>query len=248
MASRYNPHLKVIRSWDFSRHKWQYPVIIDNMMNLELLFEASLLTGDHTFYNIANAHAATTLKNHFRKDYSSWHVVDYDTISGKTRLKQTHQGYANSSAWARGQGWALYGFVMTYRYTKNKKHLRQAQNIAEFIFTHPNMPSDFIPYWDFNDTRIPNTPRDASAACICASALYELATYNPNRKEQYLLWADRILASLMQNYLVKEGQYKGFLLLHSVGNMPSKDEIDVPISYADYYFLEALLRRNSLSK
>lgn len=248
LATRYNSHLKVIRSWDFSRHKWQYPVIIDNMMNLELLFEASLLTGDNAFYDIANAHAATTLKNHFRADYSSWHVVDYDTISGKARLKQTHQGYADSSAWARGQSWALYGFAMTYRYTKNKKYLHQAQHIADFIFTHPNMPSDFVPYWDFNDPKIPDTFRDVSAACVCASALYELATYNPNRKEQYVAWADRILASLLQDYLVEEGKCKGFLLLHSVGNMPSKDEIDVPISYADYYFLEALLRRDSLSK
>lgn len=248
LASRYNPHLKVIRSWDFNRHKWQYPVIIDNMMNLELLFEASLLTGDKTFYDIANAHATTTLENHFRTDYSSWHVVDYDTISGKARLKQTHQGYDDSSAWARGQSWALYGFAMSYRYTKNKKYLRQAQHIAEFIFTHPNLPSDFIPYWDFNDPKIPDSPRDASAACICASALYEMATYDSNRKEQYVTWADRILASLLQNYLVEEGKDKGFLLLHSVGNMPSKDEIDVPISYADYYFLEALLRRSSLSK
>lgn len=248
LASRYNPHLKVIRSWDFNRHKWQYPVIIDNMMNLELLFEASLLTGDNAFYEIANTHAATTLENHFRTDYSSWHVVDYDTISGKARLKQTHQGYVDSSAWARGQSWALYGFTMAYRYTKNGKYLRQARHIAEFIFTHPNMPSDFIPYWDFNDPKIPNTLRDVSAACICASVLYELATYNPNDRERYVAWADRILASLLQDYLVEEGKCKGFLLLHSVGNMPSKDEIDVPISYADYYFLEALLRRDSLSK
>lgn len=247
LATRYNPRMKLIRSWDFSRDKWQYPVIIDNMMNLELLFEASGYTGNKTFYDIADTHAMKTLKNHFRPDYSSYHVVDYDTISGNARLKQTHQGYADATAWARGQAWGLYGFTMTYRYTRNRKYLEQAQRIAGFLFSSPTLPEDFIPYWDFNDPAIPDAPRDVSAACVIASALYELAGYSrPDEKMKYTAWADMMLANMITNYRAGEGTHKGFLLLHSVGNKPSRDEIDTPISYADYYFLEALLRRNGI--
>lgn len=248
LATRYKPHMKLIRSWDFNQHKWQYPVIIDNMMNLELLFEASLYTGDETWHCIADHHAHTTMKNHFRDDYSSFHVVDYDTITGKARLKQTHQGYADASAWARGQGWGIYGFTMAYRYTGRKAYLKQAQHIARFICTHSNLPADFVPYWDFNAPEIPNAPRDVSAACVIASALYELATYSPSEKEQYIAWADKILESLINGYRAEVGTHKGFILLHSVGNKPSRDEIDAPISYADYYFLEALTRRAELKE
>lgn len=241
---RFNSKIGSIRSWDFNRKVWQYPVIIDNMMNLELLFEASNYTGDKKYYNIADKHAETTLKNHFRDDYSSFHVVDYDTITGNARLKQTHQGFSDPSAWARGQAWGLYGFTMAYRYTKKAEYLKQAQGIANFMFTHPNLPQDMIPYWDYNDPAIPDAPRDASAACISASALYELAQYSPDKKDLYMKWADTILANLIQSYEAKVGTHYGFLLLHSTGHKPGGDEIDIPISYADYYFLEALLRRN----
>lgn len=242
LSKRFNPHIGLIRSWDWNRKVWQYPVIIDNMMNLELLFEASELTGDDTFYKIADTHAKTTLSNHFRDDYSSYHVVDYDTISGKAIKKQTFQGYSDPSAWARGQAWALYGYTMCYRYTQNPDYLKQAKGITNFIFTHPNLPADLIPYWDFNDADIPNVPRDASAACITASALYELAGYSPQNSKQYITWADRILKNLAANYEAELGTNQGFLLLHSTGHLPGGSEIDVPINYADYYFLEALLR------
>jgi hypothetical protein len=248
LSLRFKEKIGSIRSWDFNRQTWQYPVIIDNMMNLELLFEASKMTGDFSFYKIADAHAMTTLKNHFREDYSSYHVVDYDTISGNARLKQTHQGYANHTAWARGQAWALYGFAMSYRYTKKTDYLNLAENIAGFIFSHPNLPKDLIPYWDFNDPAIPNAPRDASAASIIASALYELAGYSDKNKEKYIGLADTILSNLIINYRAEVETHKGFLLLHSTGHHPGGDEIDVPVSYADYYFLEALLRRNNLNK
>lgn len=246
LTERFNEKIGSIRSWDFNRKVWQYPVIIDNMMNLELLFEASKYTGDKIFYNIADKHAETTLKNHFRDDFSSYHVVDYDTITGKVRLKQTHQGYSDPSAWARGQAWGLYGYIMTYRYTKKAEYLKQAEGIVNFIFTHPNLPADLIPYWDFNDPAIPDAPRDASAACITASALYELAQYSPSNKDKYMRWADTILGNLIHSYMAKKGTSKGFLLLHSTGHKPGGDEIDVPINYTDYYFLEALLRRNKL--
>jgi len=247
VSRRFNSKIGSIRSWDWNRKVWQYPVIIDNLMNLELLFEASKLTNNNEYYNIAVAHANTTLKNHFREDYSSFHVVDYDTISGNPRLKQTFQGYSDPSAWARGQAWALYGYTMSYRYTKNTGFLSHAEGIANFIFTHPNLPDDFIPYWDFNDPDIPNAPRDASAACITASVLYELAGYSPSNKEKYILWADKILESLIDKYRVKPRTAQGFLLLHSTGHLPGNSEIDVPINYADYYFLEALLRKQAIN-
>ncbi|MBE9664732.1 glycoside hydrolase family 88 protein [Mucilaginibacter boryungensis] len=246
LATRFNPTVGCIKSWD-NRKDWKFPVIIDNMMNLELLFEASKLSGDSSFYKIAVSHANTTMKNHFRDDYSSFHVIDYDPETGKVLHKQTHQGYADGSAWARGQAWGLYGYTMCYRETKNKIYLKQAENIAKFIFNNPNLPKDLVPYWDFNDPAIPKVPRDASAAAVIASALYELSMYSANGK-QYKGWANTIVKNLTDNYQAKPGESKGFILLHSTGNKPANGEIDAPISYADYYYLEALLRQKGLFK
>ena len=245
LSTRFNAKAGVIRSWDHNKDKWDYPVIIDNMMNLELLFEATKLTGDSAFYKIAVSHANKTMENHFRADYSSWHVVDYDTATGKVIKKTTHQGYSNESAWARGQAWGLYGYVMCYRETGNKIYLQQAQHIASFILNNPNMPKDLVPYWDFDAPNIPNEPRDASAAAITASALYELSTYVSNNKT-YKQSANKIIRSLTNNYRSPIGENKGFILLHSTGSKPSNSEVDVPISYADYYYLEALLRKKKL--
>ncbi len=249
LSMRFNPTVGAIRSWDFNRDKWQYPVIIDNMLNLELLFRATQETGDSIYYNIAVSHANVTLKNHFRNDYSSYHVINYDTITGKVLTKETAQGYNNASAWARGQAWGLYGFTMCYRFTKEPAYLAQAENITHFLFTNPNMPEDLIPYWDFNDPAIPNSPRDASAACIIASGLYELSGYvSPKKSTEYKALADKIVKNLSKHYRAKVGTSKGFLLLHSIGNYPKKDEIDVPISYADYFYMEALLRKDKIEK
>src|SRR5690606_16809260 len=173
-----DPKVGCIRSWDHGKDKWEFPVIIDNMMNLELLFYATKVTGDSSFYHIAVSHADTTMKHHFRSDYSTYHVVDYDLETGRVRAKLTHQGVADESAWARGQGWALYGYVLMYRETKDKKYLEPATNVADFILNHPNLPDDKVPYWDFDDPAIPNTYRDASAASLIASALIELAGYH----------------------------------------------------------------------
>jgi hypothetical protein len=238
---RFNPKVGCIRSWDHNADKWQYPVIIDNMMNLELLFAATRLSGDSTFYKIAVTHANTTMKNHFRTDNSSYHVIDYDTITGNVRKKNTHQGYSDESAWARGQAWGLYGYTVCYRETKNPKYLDLAEKIAAFILNNPAMPADMVPYWDFNAPDIPNAPRDASAAAITASALYELAGYSKNGAS-YRKSAGNILKSLTEKYRAPYGTNHGFLLLHSTGNLPSKSEVDVPINYADYYYMEALLR------
>lgn len=249
LSSRYSPTIKAIRSWDWNKKVWQYPVIIDNMLNLELLFSATKISGDSLYYKIAVNHANTTLKNHFRKDYSSYHVVDYDTITGNVLSKGTHQGYNDASVWSRGQAWGLYGFTMCYRFTKQMTYLNQAEKIAEFFFNQPNLATDLIPYWDMKDPTIPNAPRDASAAAVIASALYELCDYVDNNKAVfYKQQADKIIKSLIDHYQATPKSNQGFLLLHSTGHYPKNDEIDAPISYADYYYLEALFRKAKLEQ
>jgi unsaturated chondroitin disaccharide hydrolase len=241
LSTRFNAKAGVIKSWDHNGDKWRFPVIIDNMMNLELLFEATKMTKDSSFYKIAVSHANATMKNHYRADFSSYHVIDYDTLTGNVRQKVTAQGYANESAWARGQAWGLYGYTLCYRYTKNKTYLAQADEIANFILSSKITPIDGIPYWDYNDPKIPNAPRDASAAAITASALYELAKYSKQNK-RYKAAADKILGSLSSKYTNAPGVNYGFILAHSTGHLPANSEIDVPINYADYYYIEALLR------
>lgn len=247
LISRFNPTTGCIRSWDHNSDKWQFPVIIDNMMNLEFLFWATKVSGDPIYRDIAIKHADVTMNNHFREDFSSYHVIDYDTITGEVRNKHTHQGYAHESAWARGQAWGLYGYVMCYRETGDKKYLKQAENIAAFIFNHPNMPEDLIPYWDFNAPDIPTAPRDVSAATITASALYELSTYVANGSD-YRFKADKILENLTKAYRVPLNEQHGFLLNSSTGHLPAGSEINVPIIYADYYFIEALLRKEKMKE
>jgi rhamnogalacturonyl hydrolase YesR len=244
LISRFNPTVGSIRSWDHNGDKWKYPVIIDNMMNLEFLNWASRETKDNKYKNISLIHSNTTLKNHFRKDFSSYHVIDYDPETGRVLNKHTHQGAAHESAWARGQAWALYGYTMMYRDTKDKSYLKQAINIADFIINHPNLPKDKIPYWDFDAENIPNTYRDASAAAIMSSALLELSTYAKNEKSRtYLEVAEKMIQSLSSEpYKNKLGSNGGFLLKHSTGHLPGGSEIDVPLSYADYYYVEALMR------
>lgn len=248
LSSRYNKKVGCLRSWDHSTNNWEYPVIIDNMLNLEILFWATSVTGDSSYYKIAVNHAKTTAKNHFRNDYSSFHVVDYDTITGNVIKKTTHQGFSDGSAWARGQAWGLYGFTMCYRETRNPEFLEQAKHIANYIFTQSNLPKDLIPYWDFNAPNIPNEPRDVSAATVIASALYELSTFDRENSTVYINRANAIIENLTTSYRSEPRQNKGFLLLHSTGSKPANVEVDVPLVYADYYFLEALLRKNKLGK
>lgn len=243
LSTRYRPNAKVIQSWNASK-KWSGPVIIDNMMNLELLNWVTENGGDQKYKQIAISHADQTLKNHFRPDYSSYHVVDYNMNNGAVVKRETAQGAANESAWSRGQGWALYGYTMMYRFTKDKRYLSQAKHIAKFIINHPNLPKDKVPYWDFNAPHIPNEIRDASSASLIASALLELGQFS-TKKEQltYVTTAEQMLKSLSTaNYRAKLGENGGFLLMHSTGSLPGKSEVDVPLTYADYYFLEALLR------
>lgn len=253
LCTRYRPGAGVIQSWNVSPGSWQAsrgwtcPVIIDNMMNLELLFEATKISGDSTFYNVAVNHANTTLKEHFRPDGSCYHVIDYNPDTGEVLNRMTGQGYADESSWSRGQSWAIYGYTMCYRETGDKRYLDQAVKTFEFMRDHKNMPADKIPYWDMDAPDIPNEPRDASTAAIIASALYELSGYPVENPESYKAYADEIMASLASDeYTAKPGENGHFILKHSTGSIPHNSEIDVPLNYADYYYLEALKRKRDI--
>ncbi len=249
LITRFNPKVGAIRSWNSSNPN-DFLVIIDNMMNLELLFWATRFSGDSTFYNIATTHANTTIQNFFRPDNSSYHVVNYNPQTGTVQSKRTAQGYSDESAWARGQAWGLYGFTVMFRETKDKKYLQQAIKIADFILDHPNLPADKVPFWDFNAPGIPNALRDASAAAITASALLELSTFSEGKvASKYWKAAEIILQSLSSpTYKTALGGNGGFILMHGVGHMPNKTEVDVPLTYADYYFIEACKRYNDLAR
>jgi len=248
LITRYDENVGLIRSWDWNQEKWQYPVIIDNMMNLEMLMWTYKYTGDSTFYKIAVSHANKTLDHHFREDHSSYHVVSYDTITGIPHMKVTHQGAFDQSVWARGQAWGLYGYTMMYRETRMQRYLRKAKKIANLMIHHSNMPEDMVPYWDYLAPEIPNEPRDASAAAIMASALIELSEFTKGEtREKYLQVAEKQLRTLASSeYLAKPGTNGNFILKHSVGSKPHNSEVDVPLTYADYYFVEALIRYRAL--
>lgn len=248
LSTRFNEKLGVIRSWDFNKAKWQYPVIIDNMMNLEFLTVVSRLSGDERFNRIALSHADKTKEFHFRPDNSCYHVISYDTITGVPHAKQTHQGYTDESSWSRGQAWALYGYTMMYRETGKEDYLDLANKIASYLMNHPGMPEDKVPYWDFDVPEIPNTTRDASAAAIIASALIELSQMNKDPfGKQCLDFAELQVRSLTSPaYLAEPGTNSNFTLMHSTGHFKGDVEVDVPLTYADYYYVEALMRLKKL--
>ncbi|MGM9758978.1 MAG: glycoside hydrolase family 88 protein [Parabacteroides sp.] len=249
LATRYNEKIGLIRSWDFTNEgKWQYAVIIDNMMNLEFLLWASREAKEERYYDMAVSHANRTLMEHYRPDYSCYHVVSYDTITGYPQCKQTRQGYADESSWSRGQAWGLYGYTMMYRETHINEYFIHATRIANYLMNHPRMPEDKVPYWDFDTPDIPNTPRDASAAAIMASALIELASMDQTDfGRRCLAFAEEQLRSLSSPaYLAEPGSNGNFLLKHSTGFYLGNSEIDVPLTYADYYYVEALLRWKAL--
>lgn len=245
LISRFNPQIGLIRSWNFG--KWNYPVIIDNMMNLEMLFWASEFTGDPKYREIAIKHADKTMEHHFRDDYSSYHVVSYND-DGTVESKGTHQGYSDASSWSRGQAWALYGYTLCYRFTKYDRYLKQAENIAALIMNCKTTPKDNIPYWDYDAPNIPDEPRDASAAAVTASALLELQDYvSQSLSKVYFGYAESIIHSLSSpEYLAEKGDNGFFILKHSTGAASLGSEIDVPLIYADYYFLEAIKRYREL--
>lgn len=243
LATRYRPTMKSIQSWNKNQY-FNCPVIIDNMMNLEMMNWVSQNGGDAKYQQIAVTHANTSMKEFYRPDYSSFHVVDFDEKTGKVLRKTTHQGAANTSAWSRGQAWGLYGYITMYRATKNLAYLNHAKKIAAFYLNHPNLPEDKVPYWDFDAGQQPIAKRDASAAAITASALMELAQYATGaEKEKYINNGVKMIQSLSSDkYRSKPGENGGFLIKHCVGALTLNSEIDVPLIYADYYFLEALKR------
>ena len=248
LCSRFSEKVGCIRSWDSDAARFM--VIIDNMVNLELLFAATRITGDSSYYRIAVTHANTTLQHHYRPDHSSHHLVIYNPATGEVSKKQTVQGASDSSAWARGQAWGLYGYTIMYRETKDIKYLQQANDIAQFLLHHPNLPADKIPYWDFNAPGIPNVPRDASAGAVICSALFELAGYaDAAKSKQYFKAAESMLQALCSPaYRAAAGENGGFLLKHGLGNFPRNADIDVPLIYADYYFTEAMHRYRNLPR
>ena len=247
LMTRWNPFLGVMKSWN-ENAKWKYPVIIDNMMNLEMLCFCSKMFGDRHYADAAVKHSKTTIKNHFREDASTWHVVSYDPVAGGVQVKNTHQGYSDDSAWARGQAWGLYGYTMMYRETLDPAFLEQARKIARFLSSHPNLPKDKIPCWDYNAPGAPDTQRDASAGAIMASALIELSQLDPGPESAgWLELAIQQLRTLSSpEFLAEPGEQGGFILKHSVGSLPGKSEVDVPLTYADYYYIEALGRLKKL--
>lgn len=266
LCSRFNEKVGCIESWNYrkawnGKDEWFYPVIIDNMMNLELLYFATKITGDTIYASIADTHAMTTARHHFRQDYSCYHVVNYDEQTGKVLQRATCQGFSDNSTWARGQAWAIYGYTMAYRETGNIFYLNTAIHAADFWLNHLNLPADGIPFWDFNagqDGYVPDwnykpqrfstVLRDASAAAIAASAFLELCNYAENGI-RYKNAAEQILKSLTSpKYLAEPGTNCNFILRHCVGSIPHGIEIDVPLVYADYYFLEALLRYRAMKE
>jgi unsaturated chondroitin disaccharide hydrolase len=242
LSLRFNPAVGCIKSWD--HEKAEFPVIIDNMMNLELLLWAAREGNEPRFREISLTHADTTVRNHFRPDNSSYHGVLYHPANGEIMKRRTYQGAADHSAWARGQSWGLYGYTMMYRLTREARYLEQANKIAAFLISHPRLPADKVPYWDYDAPDLATAPRDASAAAIMSCALFELSDFvDAEAKQRYVAVAERQLRSLASPaYRAKLGENHGFLLMHSTGHLPARSEIDVPINYADYYFLEALLR------
>jgi unsaturated chondroitin disaccharide hydrolase len=239
LSIRFDPVVGCIRSWDYNTDKWNFPVSIDNMMDLELLLWAAKETGNENFKEIAIKHAQTTMKNHFRSDYSSYHVVDFNPETGEVENKHIHQRFSHESSWARGQALGLYGFTMMYRETGMEEFLIQAEKIAGYILSQKGIKEGKIPYWDFN---APKKPYDASAGAIICSALFELHGFSKNRGE-YLNVAEKLLATLSSSeFLAPIGTNNGFLLKHSAGNRPHSSEINVPMVYADYYYLESIIK------
>lgn len=257
LASRFSEETGCIKSWNHrvawdGETEWFYPVIIDNMMNLEMLFFAAKTSGDKRLYDIAVRHANTTLQHHFREDFSSYHVVDYDTITGAVKHRATCQGFSDNSTWSRGQAWAIYGYTMMYRETKDPKYLDVAVNLSAYYLSH--LPEDLIPYWDFNAGETGYTPgknsyaaqykekpRDVSAAAVVCAAFFDLATYT--HRSEYTDKAIQMLHNLSsEKYRAELGKNAHFILMHSVGSIPHISEIDKPLVYADYYFLESLVK------
>lgn len=245
LATLYNPEVGTLLSWPRNVEMLGgHNTIMDNMINLEMLFWAARNGGSQRLYDIAVKHAETTMKHQFRPDGTCYHVAVYDPKNGNFLRGITHQGYADNSTWARGQAWAIYGYTMVYRETQDKKFLDFACKVTDAYLNR--LPEDYVPYWDFDDPAIPQAPRDASAACVVASALLELQKYCPEEKgKEYKENAVKMLASLSGDSY-RSPERRSSFLDHSTGHHPAGSEIDASIIYADYYYIEALQRLSRL--
>ncbi|MDN3620071.1 glycoside hydrolase family 88 protein [Polaribacter undariae] len=241
LATLYNPNVGSLLSWPIYKDKYMHNTIIDNMMNLELLFWASKNGGSKKLYEIAESHAEVTMNNIVRKDSAVYHLASFNDKTGEFIKGYTHQGYANESMWARGQTWGIYGFAMAYRETGRKDFLNTSIKLTEHYLDR--LPKDGIPFWDFDDPRIPNAPKDASAAAVAACGMLELSCLVQDKelKQKYFKEAKRFLAKLSSEEYYS-GETNQALLLHSTGHHPKNSEIDTPIIYADYYYMEAMLK------
>lgn len=242
LASRFHPNVGAIQSWD-----GDYQVIMDNMMNLELLFWAAKNGGDQRYYDIAKAHAYKTMEEHIREDGGAFHVVHYDTTTGAVTRKRTEQGFADWSSWARGQAWGIYGFTMTYRETKDEVFLQTAEKLTRYYMDH--LPDDYIPFWDLNlPEDEPRRFKDSSAGAIVLSAFLELRNYvdDPAMYDEYI---ELIKDSIVKNYL-SYGTNASGILVHGAynANRDNPHDWDSSTSWGDYYFLEALMRYKEYKK
>lgn len=246
LATLYNPKVGTILSWPVMVPEMGHNTIIDNMMNLELLFWAAKNGGGKRLYDIADSHASKSMKYLVRPDYSIYHVTCFDGETGEFLKGITHQGYNDESMWARGQGWGIYGFAMAYRETGKEEYLETAIKLADHFLER--LPEDGIPYWDFDDPKIPNAPKDASAASLIACGMLELSDQIKGTalKGKYTNAAKKLMTKL-ETKEYYSGDTNQALILHATGHLPNKSEIDVPIIYADYYFMEALVRLNKIT-
>ena len=239
LASRFDPDVGCTRSWSWG--SWSFPVIIDNMMNLELLFQAAAEGGDPLWRDMAIQHAERTMLEHVRDDGSCYQIVDFDPDDGSVLYRGSWQGYADETTWSRGQAWGIHGFAIAYRFTGDVRFLRTAESMTDYFVR--NLPPDRVPYWDFEAPGIPDEPRDSSAAAIAASGMLELARYLPTaRGARIRAVAESILDSLLTHRYRSENQPFESILLHATGDARHGLEVDVGLIQGDYYFLQALLR------
>jgi unsaturated chondroitin disaccharide hydrolase len=239
LATRFSSTVGAVRSWNSG--PTEFKVIVDNMVNLELLFWAARNGGQKLWHDRALSHALTTARDHVRPDGSTYHLVIYDPASGAIRSRTTVQGFSASSTWARGQAWAVHGFATAYRETRDARLLDTARRTADWWIEH--LPADQIPFWDFHAPGIPAEPRDTSAAAIAASGLLELARLesDPARATRYLAAARSILGALMRPPWLSEGSGSEAVLLHGTYNKPAGNA-DTGLIWGDYFLLEALMR------
>ncbi len=243
LAARFNLQGRYIRAWNPWREGEDNAgvAIIDCVMNMPLLFWAATVTGDPRFRHVAEAHMETVLQHFLRPDGSVYHIVRFDPHTGEPEEKLAGQGYAAESAWSRGTAWALYGLTLCYHHTAQTEYLEAAKRTAHFFLAQ--LPDDHVPHWDFRLPEHVDQHRDSSAGACAASGLLLLAEKVPaTAAKPYRDAAIRILKSLYTHYGAWDNPDEEGLILHGTGHYPEIKNIDVPLIYGDYFFVEGLAR------